>query len=123
MERIVRALGDKIPLTKSAWAGMTDETKTWWTDTIKSLGFPIVMCVALMWGGYQIFTVFVTPLFNKQIETLEVVTQTQGKMVEKMSELTASSVNNKVLLDQLIKSDADTLATLKKIEQNTQDRP
>lgn len=102
---------------------MTDETKTWWADAIKSLGFPIVMCVALMWGGYQIFTVFVTPLFNKQIETLEVVTQTQGKMVEKMSELTASSVNNKVLLDQLIRSDADELATLKKIEQNTQDRP
>lgn len=121
MDRIVRALSEKIPLTKSALDSMTDETKTWWTDTIKSLGFPIVMCVALMWGGYQIFTVFVTPLFNKQIETLEVVTQTQGKMVEKMSELTASSINNKALLDQLIKSDADTLATLKKIEQNTQD--
>lgn len=123
MERLVRALSDKIPSTKTVLAGMTDETKTWWTDAIKSLGFPIVMCVALMWGGYQIFTVFVTPLFNKQIQTLEVVTETQGKMVEKMSELTASSVNNKVLLDQLIKSDADTLATLKKIEQNTQDRP
>lgn len=123
MDRIVRAISNKIPLTKSAWDGMTDETKTWWTDAIKSLGFPIVMCVALMWGGYQIFTVFVTPLFNEQIQTLEVVTETQGKMVEKMSELTASSVNNKVLLDQLIKSDADELATLKKIEQNTQDRP
>lgn len=123
MDRIVRAISNKIPLTKSAWDGMTDETKTWWTDTIKSLGFPIVMCIALMWGGYQIFTVFVTPLFNKQIETLEVVTQTQGKMVEKMSELTASSTNNKVLLDQLIKSAETALATLKKIEQNTQDRP
>ncbi len=122
MERLVRALNDKIPLTKTVLAGMTDETKTWWADSIKSLGFPIVMCVALMWGGYQIFTVFVTPLFNKQIQTLEVVTETQGKMAEKLSELTASTSNNKVLLDQLIKSDADTLATLKKIEQNTQAR-
>jgi len=121
MDRLVRALGDKIPLNKLP--GMTDETKTWWADSIKSLGFPIVMCVALMWGCYQIFVVFVTPLFNKQIETLEVVTQTQGKMAEKLGELTASTANNKVLLDQLIKSDADELATLKKIEQNTQYHP
>jgi len=123
MDRIVRAIGNKFPSTKNVFSGMTDEAKTWWTDTIKSLGFPIVMCVALMWGGYQIFTVFVTPLFNKQIEALQVVTETQGKIVENMTELRASSINSKLLLDQLIKSDADTLATLKKIEQNTQARP
>ena len=105
---------------------MTDDSKTWWSDQIKSLGFPIVVCVALMWGGYNIFTVFITPTFQKQMQTLEVVTDTQSKMVEKLSVMTtdvqavkATQASHERILTELTTSQKDALVTLKEIEKNT----
>lgn len=108
------------------FAKMTDDTKTWWSDQIKSLGFPIVVCIALMWGGYNIFTVFITPTFQKQMETLEVVTETQQIMVDKLSLITtdvasvkAAQTVHQQILAELTTSQKDALVTLKEIEKNT----
>lgn len=105
---------------------MTDDTKTWWSDTIKSLGFPIVMCCALMYGGYQIFVTFVTPVFNKQMQTLEVVNDTQKQLVEKLATVTTdvkevkdTQVVHKQILAELTSSQKEALTTLKEIEKNT----
>ena len=105
---------------------MTDDTKTWWTDVIKTVGFPIAMCCALMWGGYQIFTVFITPTFQKQMQTLEVVTDTQVKIVDKLTTMTTDMATvketqtiHKQILSELTSSQKDALVTLKEIEQNT----
>ncbi len=108
------------------FASMTDDTKTWWSDAIKSLGFPIVMCCALMWGGYQIFTTFVTPMFTKQIQTLEVVTETQKEMVStvrsiqaEVKEVKETSNVHKQILAELTTSQKEMHGTLKEIEKNT----
>lgn len=112
---------------------MTDDTKTWWSEQIKSLGFPIVVCVALLWGGYNIFTAFITPVFQKQMETLEDVTSTQRLVVERLNIVseTQSKVVDKVVANSLsiitiIEDQAtqkqilkDALVTLKEIEKNT----
>lgn len=105
---------------------MTDDTKTWWSDMIKTTGFPIVMCCALMWGGYQIFITFVTPSFTKQMQTLEVVTDTQSKLVDKLTSMAtdvqavkASQVIHQQILVELTTSQKDALVTLKEIEKNT----
>lgn len=105
---------------------MTEDTKTWWSEQIRSLGFPIVVCIALMWGGYNIFTVFITPTFQKQMQTLEVVTETQSKMVEKLGSITtdvqavkATQVIHQQILAELTTSQKDALVTLKEIENNT----
>lgn len=105
---------------------MTDDTKTWWSDMIKTVGFPIVMCIALMWGGYNILTVFITPTFNKQMETLEVVTDTQGKLVERLGSISlevqavkATQISHQAILTELTDSQKETLHTLKEIEKNT----
>jgi hypothetical protein len=101
------------------FATMTDDTKTWWSDQIKSLGFPIVVCVALMYGGYNILTVFITPVFQKQMQTLEVVTNTQEKMVEKLETMATDISVHKQILTELTTSQKDALLTLKEIEKNT----
>lgn len=108
------------------FAAMTDDTKTWWSEQIKSLGFPMVVCIALMWGGYQIFTVFITPTFQKQMETLSDVTDTQKLMVDKLASITtdvqsvkAAQVTHQQLLAELTTSQKDALTTLKEIEKNT----
>lgn len=105
---------------------MTDDNKTWWSEQIKSLGFPIAVCVALMWGGYNIFTTFITPTFNKQMQTLEVVTETQGKLVERLGSITmevqavkATQITHQAILTELTSSQKDALITLKEIEKNT----
>lgn len=112
---------------------MTDDTKVWWSDVIKTVGFPIAMCCALMWGGYNIFTVYITPTFNAQMETLKGVTQTQVKTVEKLDAITdrlgaitmeVQSVKNgqiihQHILTELTSSQKDALNTLKEIEKNT----
>ena len=105
---------------------MTDDTKTWWSDTIKSLGFPIVMCCALMYGGYQIFTVFITPVFNKQMETISTVSSTQAAITDKLAALTTdvkdvkeTQLVHKQILAELTTSQKDALVTLKEIEKNT----
>ena len=105
---------------------MTDDTKVWWSDMIKTVGFPIAMCIALMWGGYNIFTVFITPTFNKQMTTLEVVTETQVKMVDRLSSITmdvqavkAAQTVHQQILTELTTSQKDALTTLKEIEKNT----
>lgn len=108
------------------FATMSEDQKTWWSDMIKTTGFPIVMCCALMWGGYQIFTVFVTPTFTKQMQTLEVVTETQTKMVEKLTSMatdvqsvkTTQTIHQQIL-SELTTSQRDALTTLKEIEKNT----
>lgn len=93
---------------------------------IKTVGFPIAMCVALMWGGYNIFTTFITPTFTKQMQTLEVVTDTQGKLVERLGEITmdvqvvkATQITHQAILTELTTSQRDALVTLKEIEKNT----
>ena len=105
---------------------MTDDTKVWWSEMIKTVGFPIAMCVALMWGGYNIFTTFITPTFTKQMQTLEVVTDTQGKLVERLGEITmdvqvvkATQITHQAILTELTTSQRDALVTLKEIEKNT----
>ena len=112
---------------------MTDDTKVWWSDMIKTVGFPIAMCCALMWGGYNIFTVFITPTFNKQMQTLESVTETQGKMVDRLDSVTdrlssittdvqsvkAAQTVHQLILTELTSSQKEALDTLKKIEENT----
>lgn len=105
---------------------MTEDTKTWWSDMIKTTGFPIVMCCALMYGGYQIFTVFITPTFTKQMQTLETVNETQAKLVDKLTLLTTdvqhvkdTQVVHKQILAELTTSQQDALKTLKEIEKNT----
>ena len=105
---------------------MTDDTKTWWSDMIKTVGFPIAMCVALMWGGYNIFTTFITPTFTKQMQTLEVVTDTQGKLVERLGSISlevqavkATQITHQAILTELTDSQKETLSTLKEIEKNT----
>ena len=105
---------------------MTNNTKVWWSDMIKTVGFPIAMCCALMWGVYNIFTVFITPTFNKQMQTLEVVTETQGKIVDRLSSITmdvqavkAAQTVHQQILTELTTSQKDALATLKEIEKNT----
>ncbi len=105
---------------------MTEDTKTWWSDTIKSLGFPIVMCCALMWGGYQIFTTFVTPAFNTQMKTISDVTETQKEMVStlksiqtEVEEVKETSNTHKQILAELTTSQKDQLGILKEIEKNT----
>lgn len=115
------------------FATMTDDTKTWWSDQIKSLGFPIVVCIALMWGGYNIFTIFITPTFQKQMQTLEVVTETQTKMVENLNSMATDlqtvkvtqTAHNQILAEltdsqkEVTASQKETLQTLKEIEKNT----
>ena len=93
---------------------------------IKTVGFPIAMCCALMWGGYNIFTVFITPTFNKQMQTLETVTDTQVKMVDRLGEITtdvqsvkAAQIVHEKILSELTTSQKDALTTLKEIEKNT----
>jgi hypothetical protein len=105
---------------------MSDDTKVWLSDMIKTVGFPIVMCIALMWGGYSIFTTFITPAFTKQMETLEVVTETQGKLVERLGAISmevqavkATQVAQQTILTELTTTQKDTLSTLKEIEKNT----
>lgn len=98
---------------------MTDDTKTWWSEQIRSLGFPIVVCIALMWGGYNIFTVFITPTFQKQMETLERVNSTQESIVEKLSTITTDVALVKETQAQFNASQKDVLSTLKEIEKNT----
>lgn len=98
---------------------MTEDTKTWWSEMIKTTGFPIVMCCALMYGGYQIFTVFVTPTFTKQMQTLEVVTETQAKLVDKLDLITTDVKDVKATQAQHFQILSDSLQTLKKIEENT----
>ena len=105
---------------------MTDDTKVWWSDMVKTVGFPIAMCCALMWGGYNIFTTFITPTFTKQMQTLEVVTETQGKMVDRLAEITgdvqvvkATQITHQAILTELTSSQKEALETLKKIEKNT----
>jgi len=105
---------------------MTDENKTWWLEAIKTVGFPIVVCIALMWGGYKIFVTFITPTFTKQMQTLEVVTETQGKLVERLGEITmdvqvvkATQITHQAILTELTTSQKEALMTLKEIEKNT----
>ena len=105
---------------------MSEDQKIWWSEMIKTTGFPIVMCCALMWGGYQIFTVFVTPTFTKQMQTLEVVTETQARMVDKLTAITvevqavkATQTVHEQILAELTSSQKDALSTLKQIEKNT----
>lgn len=108
-------------------AAMSEDSKVWWSEMIKTTGFPIVMCCALMWAGYQIFTVFVTPTFTKQMQTLEVVTETQAKMVDKLTLITtdvqavkATQNVHEQILAELTSSQKDALTTLKQIEKNTE---
>jgi len=91
------------------------------------------MCCALMWGSYNIFTVFITPTFNKQMSTLESVTETQGKMVDRLDSVTdrlasittdvqsvkAAQTVHQLILTELTSSQKEALDTLKKIEENT----
>ena len=105
---------------------MTNNTKVWWSDMIKTVGFPIAMCIALMWGSYNIFTVFITPTFNAQMETLKGVTATQVKMVDELSAMatdvqavkTSQAVHQQILIE-LTSSQKSALETLKEIEKNT----
>jgi len=112
---------------------MTDDTKVWWSDMIKTVGFPIAVCCALMWGGYNIFTTFITPTFNAQMEILESVTETQGKMVDRLDSVTdrlgsmatdvqsvkAAQTVHQLILTELTTSQKESLDTLKEIEKNT----
>ena len=79
---------------------ITDDAKTWWTDMVKTLGFPIVVCIALMFGGYQIFITFVSPMFAKQMDTIETVSKTQEKINDELANVSKNqfSVVDKLLL-------------------------
>ena len=66
---------------------------------VKTLGFPIVVCVALMAGGYKIFVTFVSPMFVRQMETIESVSKTQEKIND---ELASVSKNQFSVVDKLL---------------------
>lgn len=108
------------------FATMTDDTKTWWSDQIKSLGFPIVVCLAFMYGGWHILTTYITPTFAKQMQTISDVTDTQKIMVEKLTSMAtdvqsvkATQSVHQQILAELTTSQKDALTTLKEIEKNT----
>ena len=101
------------------FAPMTEDTKNWWSDQIKSLGFPMVVCIAFMYGGWHILNTYIAPTFAKQMQTLEVVTETQAKMVDKLETMATDISIHKQILTELTSSQKDALTTLKEIEKNT----
>lgn len=98
---------------------MSEDTKTWWVDQIKSLGFPIVVCMAFMYGGWHILNTYIAPTFAKQMQTLDAVNETQVKMVDKLETMATDISVHKQILTELTTSQKDALITLKEIEKNT----